>query len=285
LPPLPFVGGGGGEVNTASNVGIGTGIFDAKVGTDLQFKSLLAGAGIALADLGDEIQITNAGGGYTGPQTPLTTGAFAYYPLQEGQGAITITDAIGGRNLTGSTLNIISRHPLFPARTMLRFSGGNFTSPIDPLWGSVDQTFEVIVWPANTGVGQLWFTQNGIATTGACQWDGGAGRYAFSWNGLAALSTPANYYFGGKDGTLAPEMRPYLLRVERENIAGTINVRVYVNGYLHSTLTTAVVPPLADRLILGNACPVFMSDMIVWQTANPPVSALAQAQRVLPYLF
>ncbi len=39
-------GGGGGEVNTASNLGPGFGLFNAKVGVDLQFNSLVAGSGI-----------------------------------------------------------------------------------------------------------------------------------------------------------------------------------------------------------------------------------------------
>lgn len=37
------VTGGSGEVNTASNIGAGAGVFASKVGTDLRFKSLVAG--------------------------------------------------------------------------------------------------------------------------------------------------------------------------------------------------------------------------------------------------
>lgn len=50
-------GGGSGEVNTASNVGAGEGIFASKVIADLQFKSLLAGDGIHLTSDSDEIEI------------------------------------------------------------------------------------------------------------------------------------------------------------------------------------------------------------------------------------
>src|SRR5690606_25089282 len=63
LPPLPFVGGGGGEVNTASNIGAGVGVFASKLGADLQFKSLVAGLGITLTPSGNEIEIESAGGG------------------------------------------------------------------------------------------------------------------------------------------------------------------------------------------------------------------------------
>jgi hypothetical protein len=41
-------GGGGGEVNTASNLGSGVGLFNGKVGVDLQFNSLIGGTGISI---------------------------------------------------------------------------------------------------------------------------------------------------------------------------------------------------------------------------------------------
>lgn len=50
-------GGGSGEVNTASNVGSGTGLFKVKSGVDLQFKTLLAGL-----DGGSQNTISISGG-------------------------------------------------------------------------------------------------------------------------------------------------------------------------------------------------------------------------------
>lgn len=55
--------GGGGEVNTASNLGSGAGVFANKVGADLQFKSLVAGTGVTLTPTGTSITITASGGG------------------------------------------------------------------------------------------------------------------------------------------------------------------------------------------------------------------------------
>ncbi len=47
-----------GEINTASNLGVGTGLFSGKVGVDLQFKSLVAGAGIILTNDSTTVTIT-----------------------------------------------------------------------------------------------------------------------------------------------------------------------------------------------------------------------------------
>jgi hypothetical protein len=58
--------GGSGEVNTASNLGAGSGIFASKVGTDLQFKSIVQGTGISITSTGTEITISNTGGGGSG---------------------------------------------------------------------------------------------------------------------------------------------------------------------------------------------------------------------------
>jgi len=55
-------GGGGsssGEANTASNVGGGAGIFQSKVGVDLRFRSLVAGAGISIAQAANLVTISS----------------------------------------------------------------------------------------------------------------------------------------------------------------------------------------------------------------------------------
>jgi len=51
-------GGGGGEINTGTNVGVGVGrIYKQKVGTVLEFKSILAGKDIVVENLTSEVKI------------------------------------------------------------------------------------------------------------------------------------------------------------------------------------------------------------------------------------
>jgi hypothetical protein len=52
-----------GEVNTASNVGAGSGVFKEKSGVDLKLRSIVAGAGISVTQGTDTITIENTGGG------------------------------------------------------------------------------------------------------------------------------------------------------------------------------------------------------------------------------
>ena len=55
--------GGSGEVNTASNLGAGEGVFAQKIAQDLEFKSLVAGSGISLASTATELTVTSTSAG------------------------------------------------------------------------------------------------------------------------------------------------------------------------------------------------------------------------------
>jgi hypothetical protein len=60
------ISGGGGETNTASNLGGGEGVFGSKSGVDLRFKSLVAGTNVTLGSDANTITINALGGGGTG---------------------------------------------------------------------------------------------------------------------------------------------------------------------------------------------------------------------------
>ena len=55
--------GGSGEVNTASNLGAGAGVFASKVAADLQFKSLVAGANVSITSNATTVTVSATGGG------------------------------------------------------------------------------------------------------------------------------------------------------------------------------------------------------------------------------
>ncbi|MDR1414073.1 MAG: hypothetical protein LBI56_04025 [Puniceicoccales bacterium] len=64
---------GSGEINTASNVGTGAGIFSAKVGRDMRFKTLKEGSNVMISVDASEITISSSGGGASeGMTNPMT---------------------------------------------------------------------------------------------------------------------------------------------------------------------------------------------------------------------
>lgn len=63
--------GGAGEANTASNLGGGSGVFGAKVGVDLRFKSILAGANVSISADANTITISAAA---ATPALPVVVG-------------------------------------------------------------------------------------------------------------------------------------------------------------------------------------------------------------------
>jgi len=89
-----------GESNTASNIGAGEGIFAAKSGVDLTFKSLIGGSGIDLTSNASEITITASGIIATGSNLSAT-GASVFAGASAGQ--LQFRTLIGGSGIALST--------------------------------------------------------------------------------------------------------------------------------------------------------------------------------------
>lgn len=75
--------GGLGEANTASNVGTGQGVFKQKVGTNLEFKSLVAGSNITLTNNANDITINSTSSGGN-PLLNVGTGQGVFKGLNAG---------------------------------------------------------------------------------------------------------------------------------------------------------------------------------------------------------
>ena len=92
--------GGGGEANTASNVGTGFGIFKQKNGIDLEFDSLIGGTGITISDTTDDLTISHDA--HTGDVTGSTALTIANSAVTNAKLANMAQNTIKGR-ITAST--------------------------------------------------------------------------------------------------------------------------------------------------------------------------------------
>lgn len=105
-----------GEVNTASNLGAGEGIFTTKSGVDLPFKSLVAGSNVSLSSDANTVTINATGGGGGGVGTIIAAGGtmLGTYDgdvILEGNATLTSDVTIKG-NLIYTSNNFLSNNDL-----------------------------------------------------------------------------------------------------------------------------------------------------------------------------
>jgi len=116
-----------GEVNTASNLGAGSGVFSAKVGSDLQFKSLIAGTNVSLTSTANDITINATDTGEVNTASNVgATGVGVFY-LKSGVD-LQFKKLVAGTNVTltdnGTTITVDATGGGMQISTVLRYASG-----------------------------------------------------------------------------------------------------------------------------------------------------------------
>jgi len=143
-----LLSGGGGEINTASNLGSGTGLFAQKVAADLQFKSLTS--------TGGTVTLTNN----------ATTVNLEVVPASNFTGG-TVNGATNFTN--GLTANTISATTYFNLPNDIRVTGGTYSNNTFTYTNNTGGTFSTLF---NTMTG-LTITGNLTVTGGTQSWFSG----------------------------------------------------------------------------------------------------------------
>lgn len=223
-----------GEVNTASNVGVGAGVFKEKVGGDLTFKSLVGVDGIDIVSTGDEIQISASGGGSTG---------ILVFPMEADVPSPTAypTPTLGFLQNTGEL--IYSDGTLWNALGVARtFAGGG---GVDPYFENVSLLLHMNSIPLVDSSSLAGVVTNSGVTVSESVFKFGDGSAEF--NGAAQLSLPhsTNLSMGLSDFTLEMWLYPTDLTgtrsvvVHRPALTATGMVVSVSNGILSALLGDA----------------------------------------------
>lgn len=128
VPSALLPAGSGGEANTASNVGAGSGLFKAKSGVDLQFKSLVAGTNVTFTVGADTLTINSSGGGGggTGTVTSVAAGSGMNFSTFTTSGSVVL--GTPGSTTLASTNAVTSNshtHAFVPGGTTSQYIRGD----------------------------------------------------------------------------------------------------------------------------------------------------------------
>ena len=166
------LGGGGGEANTASNIGSGSGLFESKSGVDLRFKSLTSSSGITLTPSSTEVNISL--GSVTANRvlvSDVSGNIVTDNELTYNSSGNTLTLASGNLELTNSDISQASTNATVTftnsnaTQNMTRASNNAFSPNIN-----MNKARGTISAPAATNIGDsvgdiAFFNYNGSAYT------------------------------------------------------------------------------------------------------------------------
>lgn len=185
---------GSGEVNTASNLGAGSGIFSSKSGVDLRLKSLVAGTNVTLSSDTNTITINASGGGTgetnTASNVGVGTGIFAsksgvdlqFKSLVAGSGVsltndattVTITSTGGGSGeglykrviTSGSNMATLYAYGLLADVNAITVTIGGNTADIGNVTGTAKLHSMMVIWANISSAASIisWPDPNGSST-------------------------------------------------------------------------------------------------------------------------
>ncbi len=134
-----------GEANTASNEGTGEGLVKTKVGVNLPFKTLVAGANVSLTSAADTITIASTGGGSGEANTSSSVGAGVSIVKPKVGVDLPFKSVIAGSNVTiTEQTNTIT---IAAAAGGGSFTGGDVANPIK-VWRSAGSSTRGLDSPA-----------------------------------------------------------------------------------------------------------------------------------------
>jgi len=138
---IDSTGIGGGESNTASNLGTtsdGSGLFSQKAGIDLQFKRIKAGTGVTLSESANSVTINSAGTGGVAGGTNIGSGTGVYEDVSGS--TLRFNSIAGGSNITVSkasnTITVSAPNAIVSSQNIAGATGEGSIVPATPKNGS-----------------------------------------------------------------------------------------------------------------------------------------------------